>query len=572
MANSIAPWINDPTQMSPSLNLGLSLLANSNTPGGFGSIFGRSALQAGQNYQQAQMTQQQIQQAQQQTQKTMLDQEVQRQKLAFLNAPGGLAGPQGQQAPPQGAPQAPGVQAPWMPQQTAQAAFDQTAPQGGSPWFAAPSQQDIDSIPIRGMSPDWLARYAVAIENKNPLEAYQNVHKQQLELAQQSLAPKIATLDYLLKSDTPSKYMQADKQLVSAWPQLAAQAGLDPQKDFTDDGVRHALNFARNQLATSVGLPSVAPTNKLVDVQGPLGSLYQRDAVDNKLTQVKGEEPLKDVIGGNGLPTNVRASAAEGKQPFNQSIYGAANMSDQAIQSAADYARTHGGNMPTGFSRSPAIVAKVWDKIATDNAASGDTIGAITARGQALKANGAALTQITKLEDATNQYANTLDKNLDNLVDAYKKAGNAGSPLITKAYRIWQQKGTGDADTAAMVTWLNAVQGEYAKLKSGSLGNAGASVSSMDDAKEVINKSMNQGGIEAVAAAMRAEKENRVAAIGEEKQRLMGTLSMSAPGTSPAASGSTPPPKAGATPSARKVIAGKTYENHGGQWYEVNGA
>jgi hypothetical protein len=302
--------------------------------------------------------------------------------------------------------------------------------------------------------------------------------------------------------------------------------------------------------------------NPLQTVPGALGSIYQRDPITNKLTQVKGEEPLKDVIDPKtGMPTNVRASAAEGEQPFNQSIFGASAMSDQAIQMAADYARGHGGAMPPGFGRAPAILAKVYDKMASDSAASGDTMGAITARGAALKANSSALGQIQKLESATNQYANTLEKNLVNLEDAYKKAGNMGSPLITKAQRFWQQKVTGDADTASMVTWLNAVQGEYAKLKSGSLGNAGATNAAMEDAKEVINKNMNEGGIAAVAAAMRAEKENRVAAITQEKQRLMGDMSLNAPNAN------NPTPAPAATKPETKVIAGKTYVSlGGGRW------
>ena len=553
---SLAPWLQDPTQMDPTTSLGLQLLANSNTPGGFGSIFGRSALAAGQDYQAAQLNQQKIQQG-------LLNQQLMQQKMQFLGAPGGMGGPQGAQGPQQppqaamgGAPAPQGQQGfmpgvSQMPQQGQAFGFTQPpqtqdtsaqGPQQPNPYLSVPSQQDISSIPIGGMSPDWLARYSVAIENKNPLEAYQSVHEQQMKLAQQQLAPKIASLDYLLKSDKPSVYMQADKQLMAAWPQLAQQAGLDPQKDYNDDGVRHALTLARNNFSSAVGLPTVAPTNKLVD-----DGIQQKDPVTGK---VEHEEELEKVIGPNGQPILVPRNKAVGMTPFNQSIFGASSMSDQAIQSAADYARSHGGQMPTGFSRSPAIVAKVWDRIATDNSASGDTMGAITARGQALKANGMALDQITKLETATNQYATTLDKNLDNLVGAYKQAGNAGSPLITKAMRFWQQGVTGDKDTAAMVTWLNAVQGEYAKLKSGSLGNAGATNAAMDDAKEVINKNMNQGGIEAVAAAMRAEKENRVAAIGEEKQRLMGNMSQGAPG----ASGSTPAaPKAAVTPPPKNA-------------------
>lgn len=390
---SFAPWLQDPTQMDPTTSLGLQLLANSNTPGGFGSIFGRSALQAGQDYQSAQLRQQQIQQA-------LLNQQIAQQKMAFLNAPGGMGGPQGQspsqgpasQAAPPAASQ--GQQSDFLPgisqmpaQQPPAFGFAQSPQQDQSPQatqqaasnpYAPLSQQDIASIPIGGMSADWLARYQVGIENKSPLEAYQNVHKQQLELAQQSLGPKLASIDYLLKSDTPTKYMQADRQLMAAWPQLATQAGLDPQKDYTDDGVRHALTLARNQLATSVGLPSIAPANKLITKGN-----QQIDPVTGK---VEHEEGLEDVDLGNGQHALLPQSQAIGKPKFNAMGAAASSITDQAKELAYQRFKAT-GEMPAagkGGAQAQIAYANYFAKRAAED---GDNGAALAARSQQYKAS-----------------------------------------------------------------------------------------------------------------------------------------------------------------------------------------
>src|SRR6185369_4172368 len=90
---------------------------------------------------------------------------------------------------------------------------------------------------------------------------------------------------------------------------------------------------------------------------------------------------------------------------------------------------------------------------------------------------------------------------------------------------------SGDPEIAKYVTYLNAVEGEYAKIQSGSLGNSPVSDASKRDAKDVINKFMSQGQIQAVAEAMRGEGNNRLSSIRDQKQALMGSMGQSAPGS-----------------------------------------
>jgi hypothetical protein len=473
MPDSLAPWLNDPTQMSPMTNLGLQLLANSNTPGGFGSIFGRSALAAGQDYQAAQIRQQQIQQA-------LLNQQIAQQKMAFLGTPGGMGGPQGA-TPQQGMPQGPGAPpqaAPGasqgaqpfgftQPPQGAQAAPGQApAPQSQgqpNPWLQVPSSQDISRIPIGGMSPDWLARYSVAIENKNPLEAYKDVHDQQEKLAQQQLAPKIASLDYLLKSDKPSTYMQADKQLMAAWPQLAQQAGLDPQKDYNDDGVRHALTLARNSFASAVGLPTVEPTNRLKNITLPDGRTAQVDPMTGKET-IEAASDLEKVIGPNGQPTLVPKGKAAGMTPFNQSIFGASNMDDQTKEMAYQFAKANGGKLPPWMnSRGDAAKGAMANYISKRAVEEGDTATSIIARGQATQAAQGVVSDFTKGKTATTLNGlNTAIGHMDQLDQAATALKNGNVQALNKVSNFFGTQFGSSATTNFNVV-KNFAAGEVAK-------------------------------------------------------------------------------------------------------------
>jgi hypothetical protein len=305
--------------------------------------------------------------------------------------------------------------------------------------------------------------------------------------------------------------------------------GLDPFKDLNPLNARRVAAFSYNGLAGQANLPPMDLPAMEQTSKGPLGSQYQTDPRTGKTTQVRGEESLHQVIGPDGQPQLLPASQAAGKTPFNQSVFGAANMSDQALQFAADTYRTT-GKMPTTMGRNPAMQAKVLERVAADAQMNGDTAGSIAARTAALKANGQALDQVTKLETASAGYASTLEKNLDNLIGLQGKVDTAGVPLLNKVVRAWQQGVTGDPEVAKYVTYLSSAQGEFAKLKSGNLGNAPASDAAMSDARDIINKNMTGGQIAAVAEAMKGEAKNRLDAIREQKQSLMGGLTSSAPG------------------------------------------
>jgi hypothetical protein len=179
-------------------------------------------------------------------------------------APAGLLGP------PQQAPQGP-----------------QSPQQDAPSWLTPPSQADIYSTPVSGISPGYLRGTAI-LSGRSPLPDLASLREQQLKLSQQQYAPVIARMDTMIKADKPTQYMQADPEFKAAWPVLAQHLGLDPQAGLNDANVRTAFSFARNNLASALSEATIAPPVQQQSLPGPYGSLYQREPVEGKLSQVTG--------------------------------------------------------------------------------------------------------------------------------------------------------------------------------------------------------------------------------------------------------------------------------------------
>jgi hypothetical protein len=398
------------------------------------------------------------------------------------------------------------------------------------------ASNDISQLPINGIPAQTYKRLAV-LNGKDPLTVEKETYDLQLQEAQRQVKPQISALDTVVKSDKPTQYVAADPQLHQLWNQVAPTLGFNPATDFNDKNVRTVMNSARNKIASRVGIGDEAPIVQEQTVNGALGSIYQKNPLTGKLSQVKGEEGLKQVVDSKtGLPTFVPDSQAAGKQPFNASIYGAQNVSDQALQFAADTYRTT-GKFPAAFGRNPAMQAKVLEKVATDAAASGDTAGSIAARQGALKANGQALDMNTKKLAVIEPAVKKLDLDLHNLFDAAKAAGGSQSPLVNRAIRAWQQGVKGDPDVAQLVVHLNAVEGEYAKLNSGGTGAAAPSVSVRKEAHDAINKYMAEGTLEAAGKAITMDGQNALKVLQDEKDSLSSAMGTNAPGSGGIAAG-----------------------------------
>lgn len=555
---SFAPWMQDPTQMDPTTSLGLQLLANSNTPGGFGSIFGKSALAAGQDYQNAQYNQQKLQQLQQQNQQQAFLQSLARQAATSGGgqSPQGLLAGGGTDGSPQGQPAAAGAtdpaQAAFMPGVTPMPA--QQAPSFG---FTPPAGQQAQQQPQTGQSaggaqgPSWLLnpptpqdiaastgqnaafmRATAISRGEYSAQTEKGIQELGQTQWQQALKPKLASLDMLIKSPTPTKYMQGDQGLMAAWPQIAQRAGIDP-KDYTDDNVRYALTNARNQVATSIGIPEIAPTNKLRTVTLPDG----RTAQINDLTgeeKIEAASDLEKVIGQDGQPTLVPKGKAAGMQPYNQTNYGAGQFNSPGGDVLSELA-TRGVNLP---GRSQQERLALANKLVQNNPdkSPGD-IADMIRTGQ-LDYNGAKRStgQLSTLSAAADIQSRKIEKDLGSLGPIVQRlpGGPAKMSLVlTNLQKDWSWNG--DKDTTEAVGYVKELAGEYAKLVSGSTGMAAPAEGEMKSALGLMQSALTKNGYAGMQEFLTTTSQNRRDAVREGLQNAArpGAATGGAPSSQP---------------------------------------
>lgn len=303
------------------------------------------------------------------------------------------------------------------------------------------------------------------LQGRDPLKTAQGAQEYELKQKQLQAQGPLALFDTVAGSASPARIVMNNQSLMQGWQRVAPQMGFDPVKDFSDDNVRAAITFARNQIAGSAGLPTKELPHKMQDVSGPLGSMYQRDTVDNKLTQVKGEEPLKDVIDPNtGQPTNMRASQAEGKQPFQQSLYGAGQISDNTKEMAFQFAKANGGKLPPDMNfRSSTEKAAIANYISDRAKQEGLSSLQMLANGQALQATQGVVKDFTSGPTSKSLNAiNTAVSHIDTLKPLVDALGTGDIKRVNQFSNAFKQE-TGSPAPTDYASIKEFVGGEVAK-------------------------------------------------------------------------------------------------------------
>lgn len=443
--------------------LGLSLLANA---GGspyrkpLGQIIGQSALQSQQQAQQNALNQIAIAQGTVGLGSSIQKQQAINEWLKAQQAQGQPGQPQsGMPQSPQGGLPPPMLQMPgngYDPRQPSTAAQAQQ-PQPSQ----APQQGDLSQIPINGMDPNLYRRLAV-LQGKDPLETDKEIRGLQLQTVQQAVSTKLQPLDEVVKSPDSAKIVSANPQLQQVWQQTAPALGMDPVKDFNDANVRGAFNMAGNQVRAQAQLPTQAAPVALRTVTLPDGRTAQIDPMTGKQT-VEAASSLEKVIGPNG-PTLVPTSKAAGMTPFNQSIFGAGNISDQQKDLAYQSYVANGGKLPAGMvPRSDAGKAQIFNYIADRAKQEGNTAVSITAQGQATQAAGAVVKAFTSGKESQQiNSINTAVQHMTALTPLVDALNSGQIPLINKA-KIAFKNATGQEAPNDYNALKNFVNGEVAK-------------------------------------------------------------------------------------------------------------
>jgi hypothetical protein len=264
---------------------------------------------------------------------------------------------------------------------------------------------------------------------------------------------------------------------------------------------------------------------------------------------------FKDPAGFYEIQTNGTGEdrRVELKNPPSASAQAVANLSPQGLDYMVQtYKQT--GQVPVGLARSPAVAGRFWDAVAKDPEVSADPNSprAIIANKLANQSNGQALAQTQKQLSATTAYVGTMDKNISKARELAAQLDFSDPTLVNKALMAWN-KGTSDPTTAKYNVFFDAIANEYAKIKSGSLGNTAVSDSARTEARTVLTPLISQVGVNAAFDAVQQEAKNRTDSLSQERDRLIGVLQGKAPITAPA----TPKPA--------------TDDSGGGGWQVVNG-
>lgn len=424
----------------------------------YGSNAGEGLLQGLSAYHQMKSGDLQNQLQRQQLQEGQLG--LQQRQMMLGAAQQAFQGGPGQPQPTPGAPPAGGAGAPTstpflpgisqMPADGSQPAQQAPSPQAGLPASLQPPSmaQIYGTTYPGGASPNYTR--GMALLSQDPAAALLKARDDQLKLAQQQYAPTIAKLDTLIKSDTPSKYMKADPDLTAAWPQLATTLGMDPDKDYNDQNVRLALTHVRNQISSSLSEATEAPVNQMRTVTLGDGRTAQIDPVTGKQT-VEAPSPLEKVVDPRtGQPTLVPAGRAAGMTPFNPSIYGAANITDQSREMAYQYYLQHQA-LPPGFSKSPAMNADMMNFIAQRAQQDGNSQTSILANKQLLQARQGAEKSFAPggKDYTTTQSINTAISHLAVMDDLGKALGNnANSQTLSRVKNAVSTEFGGTAPTS----------------------------------------------------------------------------------------------------------------------------
>lgn len=206
-----------------------------------------------------------------------------------------------------------------------------------------------------------------------------------------------------------------------------------------------------------------------------------------------------------------------GQQRLNNTSSNLADWDPDSINFAAEKYRLTGQLPPLGQG-SGAVKAQIIKKASENAAAAGDSATAAVFRQQAVKANGQAMDQLTKQVAATKAYSDNLEKNLASLETQVGKIDATGVPILNRAFTAFKNKVSGDKDTAKFVAYLQDVEAEFAKLKSGALGNAPLSDSQMKEAHDLMLNAFSQGGFAGLKEAIQQTARNKMESYG-------GTLS-----------------------------------------------
>lgn len=219
-------------------------------------------------------------------------------------------------------------------------------------------------------------------------------------------------------------------------------------------------SFVASDPAVQAKLLESQYTGAPVSVMTPDGPRYVRPNQAVGLEPAKPESIEPKAVLVNGKPTYVRASEAIGKTPYTPSLFGAGQMTGDAIDQVVDTYLTT-GQMPTGFSRNPAMQAQIWNRVA-QKAGPNSAAGIVANRQATVAAQGVLKDYTSGATSKTLNGLNTAISHMDTLDQAASALGNGDTQALN---RISNSLSTQFGKTAVVNfdTVKNFAAGEVAK-------------------------------------------------------------------------------------------------------------
>jgi hypothetical protein len=272
---------------------------------------------------------------------------------------------------------------------------------------------------------------------------------------------QMGALDTIATAPNADKIVASNPQLLAQWRQIAPQLGLDATKAPTAQEAQTYARFAYNQMAGNAGLPTKEMPHPLQTVTLKDGRTAQIDPITGKETVIEPSE-LQQVVGPNGTPILVPKGQAAGMQPFNATIFGAGDISDQSKELAYQQWKAT-GNLPTGFSRNPVMNAQMMNFISQRANQEGIPGVQAAAQHQVYQAQQGVVNAFTKGKEAQSLNAiNTAVQHMD-LLPPLISALNSGNLTVLNKAQNFFKKQTGDPAPTNFAAIKEFVGGEVAK-------------------------------------------------------------------------------------------------------------
>jgi hypothetical protein len=186
------------------------------------------------------------------------------------------------------------------------------------------------------------------------------------------------------------------------------------------------------------------------------------------------------------------------------------------------------GTLPSGISKpeKTAIMNRAAE-LAKERGVTGDRLTQLET-----KANQAALADITKTEARVGAFEKNFTKNVALVEKFSSQKDSSGVPILQKWINSGKKALTGDTQLASLAVAIKAVQNEYGKIVSGSMGNTAVAVSEIKRMEDLLNAAQTPQDVQAVLNTMRAETQNRMQGFKEQKAELSGAMTKATKGSS----------------------------------------